>query len=276
MSMEHDPKYSTPLLRNRRFMKNLKAAAVANEVTTQCDLVESLRVANGRIADLTEKLAGAAEKERNYLAGELHDDVQQILFGLSLNMAASQGEVTGQPPADVIGGWMRAVQTAMEHLHELTVVLRTLAIDNLELPSAMRSYVETLPLAPNQTILFETDARIGGLTPDVATACFRILQEALGNAIKHSGGTHLLVRLRSSVNRLTVSIRDDGVGFDVKEARAHAAGVGSIGLSSMRERAALAGGHFGIQSAVGHGTRIRASFPLGTDYVPSHQAALAI
>jgi signal transduction histidine kinase len=57
-------------------------------------------------------------------------------------------------------------------------------------------------------------------------------------------------------------IRDDGVGFDVKEAHALAVGAGSIGLSSMRERAALAGGDFDIQSAIGHGTRIRASFPI--------------
>jgi signal transduction histidine kinase len=234
------------------------------------NLRASLFLANAQIADLRAKLTGAEEKERKYLAAELHDDVQQILFGLSLNMAASQGQVADHLPTDVIGGWMQAVHTAMDHLHQLTVALRKPVIDNQELPSAMRSYVEALPLAPNQRILFETDAEIGTLAPNVATACFRILQEALGNAVKHSGGTHLLVRLKSSVGRLTVSIRDDGVGFDVEEARAHAVDAGSIGLSSMRERASLAGGHFGIQSAIGHGTRIHASFPLGTHYVPSH------
>jgi len=126
----------------------------------------------------------------------------------------------------------------------------------------MRSYVDNLPLGPNQKILFETDAKVGTLAPNVAIACFRIVQEALGNAIKHSGAKHLLVRLRSSVNRLTVSVRDDGVGFDVQDPRVHALDAGSIGLSSMRERAALAGGHFDIQSSIGHGTRIRASFPI--------------
>jgi signal transduction histidine kinase len=253
----------------------VQAIAVATEVTIQCGLIASLREANARVADLTEKLIWAADKEKQYLAAELHDDVQQILFGLGLNMAASRG-VAGPLPADLIGGWMLAVQTAMEHLRELTVALRKPVIDHQELPGAMRSYVKTLPLAPNQRIRFETDAKIGVLTPNVAIACFRILQEALGNAIKHSGGTHLLVRLRSSLHRLTVSIRDDGVGFDVKQALAHAAYAGSIGLSSMRERAALAGGHFDIQSAIGHGTRIHASFPLGIDCVPSHQAGSTI
>jgi len=227
----------------------------------ECGLKASLLLANAQVADLKEKLTGAAEKERKYLAGELHDDVQQILFGLSLNMAASRGDV-GQIPADVIGGWIQAVQTAMDHLHELSVALRNPVRDNQELPRAMRSYAETLPLAPNQKILFEADAKAGALAPNVATACFRIVQEALGNAIKHSGGRNLVVRLWSSVDRLTVSIRDDGVGFDVKEARAHAVDAGSIGLSSMRERAALAGGDFDIQSTIGLGTRIRASFPI--------------
>jgi signal transduction histidine kinase len=237
-------------------------AAATGDVTGPCGLKASLLVANAQVADLKEKLTGAAEKERRYLAGELHDDVQQILFGLSLNMAASRGEV-GRLPAGVIGGWLRAVQTAIDHLHELSVKLRKPVSDNKELPSAMRSYAETLPLAPNQKIRFEIDAQVGTLTPNVATACFRIVQEALGNAIKHSGGMNLVVRLRSSVDRLTVSIRDDGVGFDVKKVHAHAVDAGSIGLSSMRERAALAGGSFDIQSAIGHGTRIRASFPIG-------------
>jgi signal transduction histidine kinase len=228
----------------------------------------SLFLANAQIADLKAKLTGAEEKARKCLAAELHDDVQQILFGLSLNMAASQGKVADHLPVDVIGGWMHSVHTAMDHLHQLTVELSKPVIDSQELPTAMRSYVEALTLAPNQRILFETDAEIGTLAPNVATACFRFLQEALGNAVKHSGGTHLLVRLKSSVARLTVSIRDDGVGFDIEEARAHAIDAGSIGLSSMRQRAALAGGHFGIQSAIGHGTRIYASFPHRTHFAP--------
>ena len=241
----------------------VRAVTVATrDVTEQCGLEASLLLANAQVADLKEKLTGAAEKERKYLAAELHDDVQQILVGLSLNMAASRRGLGNQLPTDVVSGWMQIVQTAMDHLHELTVVLRKPPIDNQELPGAMRSYVETLPLAPNQKILFKTDATVGTLAPNVAIACFRIVQEALGNAIKHSGARNLLVRLRSSVDRLTVSIRDDGVGFDIKDARAHAVDAGSIGLSSMHERATLAGGHLDIQSSIGHGTRIQASFPI--------------
>jgi signal transduction histidine kinase len=253
------------LASTRSFMEDpaVHAAVVATGNTNTPRGLEALLVlANAQVAELKDKLTVAAAKERKYLAAELHDDVQQILFGLSLNMAASRKQNEDQLSTDLVGGWMKMVQTAMDHLHELTIVLRKPPIDGRELPGAMRSYVEALRLAPNQRARFVTDAKFGVLAPNVAMACFRIVQEALGNAVQHSGGRQFLVRLRSSVNRLTVSILDDGVGFDVERARAHAVDAGSVGLSSMQERAALAGGHFVVQSYIGRGTRIHASFPI--------------
>jgi PAS domain S-box-containing protein len=236
---------------------------MTRDVTEQCDVEALLVLANSRVADLTEQLTGAAEKQRKYIAAELHDDVQQILVGLRMNMAASRRDPEKLPP-DSVEGWIHLVQTAIDHLHELTVVLRKPVIDNQGLPGAMRSYVDKLPLAPNQKLMFETDAKVGNLAPNVALACFRIVQEGLANAVRHSGAKNLLVRLKSAADRLTVSIRDDGVGFDVNDVRARASDAGSIGLSSMRERVAMAGGRFEIQSSIGHGTSIRASFPVET------------
>jgi signal transduction histidine kinase len=234
------------------------------DITERCDLEASLLVANARVAELEKQLTEVATTERKYLAAELHDDVQQILFGLRLNMAPSRREFIDQLPTELVGGWIQIVQTAIDHLHKLTVVLSKPQIDNRSLPEAMRSYLDMLPLAPEQNVSFETDTIVGTLAPNVAQACFRIVQQALGNAVQHSGARNLWVRLKSSADRLTVSIRDDGVGFDVDNARAHAIDAGGIGLSSMRERAVMSGGHFDIQSSIGQGTRIRASFPLET------------
>ncbi len=198
---------------------------------------------------------------RKYLAAELHDDVQQILVGLRMSMSASQRERT-QPPPQVVGGWIEVVQRAIDHLHELAVGLRKPVIDGPALPQAVRSYVDELPLAPDQKVILETDAKVSSLAPNAAMACLRIVQEGLANAVRHSGAKNLQVRLESAADRLTVLIRDDGVGFDLHEVRAHAADAGNIGLCSMRERAASAGGRFEIRSSIGHGTRIRASFPI--------------
>jgi len=228
----------------------------------QGDVEASLALANSKVLDLTARLNVAAEEQRKYLAAELHDDVQQILVGLRMSMAASRTHEADQSQAGLVGGWMDLVQSAIDHLHELTVVLRKPAIDSQGLPGAMRSYVDKLPLAPNQKVIFETDAKVATLAPNAALACFRIVQEGLANAVKHSQAKNLQVRLKNAAERLILSIRDDGVGFDVNDARAHAADAGSIGLSSMRERAASAGGRFEIKSSLGHGTRISASFPI--------------
>jgi len=260
-----DGSWRTILASTQSFLNDPAVRAVVvltRDVTEQCYDEAALALANARVADLTEQLTGAAEKQRKYLAAELHDDVQQILVGLRMSMAPSRKGPGGDLPNDLVEGWIGLVQTAIDHLHELTVVMRKPAMDNQGLPGAMRSYVDKLPLAPNQKVLLETDAKIGSLAPNAALACFRIVQEGLANAVKHSGARHLLVQLRSVANRLTVSIRDDGVGFDVNNVRACAADAGSIGLSSMEERAALAGGRFEIKSSIGHGTRIRASFPI--------------
>jgi signal transduction histidine kinase len=98
--------------------------------------------------------------------------------------------------------------------------------------------------------------------PEIEGACFRIVQEALANAIKHSNATHLRVTLRRSRYDLHVSIDDDGIGFDVPATRAHAHRAGSIGLLSMGERATLAGGSLKVRSSAGHGTQIRGHFKI--------------
>jgi two-component system sensor histidine kinase UhpB len=235
---------------------------LSRDVTAQCDAEASLALANAKAADLKEQLVGAADKQRRYLASELHDDVQQILVGLRMSMAPSRKFAADPLQSNLVDGWMHLVQTAIDHLHALSVVLRKPAFDGQGLPGAIRSYVDQLPLAGGQRVVFKADNTVGAPTPNVKLACFRIVQEALANAIKHSGGRHLLVSLKSASDRLTVSVRDDGGGFDVADAQARAGDAGSIGLSSMRERAALAGGRLEIDSSVGQGTTIRASFPI--------------
>ena len=156
------------------------------DVTEQCDVESSLLLANSRVADLTEQLDGAAEKQRKYIAAELHDDVQQILVGLRMSMAPSCKSSADHLPADMVEGWMDLVQTAIDHLHDLTVVLRKPVVDSQGMPGAMRSYIDKLPLGPDQKVIFETDATVGTLAPNVALACFRIVQEGLANAASDS------------------------------------------------------------------------------------------
>jgi two-component system, NarL family, sensor histidine kinase UhpB len=128
------------------------------------------------------------------------------------------------------------------------------------LPTTLRRYIDRLSLAQGQKVVFETDADVGPIASDVAIACLRIAQESLANAVKYSEAKNLRVCLRRVDHDVTISILDDGVGFDVQLARAHAMDAGSVGLLTMRERAALAGGLLKIDSSLGHGTCVCASF----------------
>jgi len=196
-----------------------------------------------------------------YIGAELHDDVQQILVGLRMSMAPSRRVLTDCVPTELVGDWAALVQKAIDHLHELTVVLRTPVINDRALPDVLRAHVDRVRVAPSQRIAFETDEKLGTVAPNVALACFRIVQEGVANAIKHSKATNLQVGLKRVNDCVMVSVIDDGVGFDVNDALARATKVGSVGLSSMRERAVLAGGHLEIESAAGVGTQMVASFP---------------
>jgi PAS domain S-box-containing protein len=247
----------------RNFLKDPAVRAVVvltRDVTDQFNAEASLAQSNAELGRLSRQLIVAKKEERSYLAAELHDDVQNILVGLRMHMEPSRRTPTAYLPTGLVDTWIELVQEAIDHLHELTIALRAPIIDERGLPTTLRRHIDRLSLAQGQNIVFETDADVGPIAPDVAIACLRIAQEALANAVKHSGAKNLQVSLRRVEHDVTVSIRDDGVGFDVQLARARAMDAGSVGLLTMRERAALAGGFLKIDSSPGHGTCVCASF----------------
>jgi two-component system sensor histidine kinase UhpB len=259
-----DGSWRTVQASTRNFLKDPAVRAVVvltRDVTDQFNAEASLVQSNAELARLSKQLIVAKKEERSYLAAELHDDVQNILVGLRMHMEPSRRTPTAYLPTGLVNTWIELVQEAIDHLHELTIALRAPIIDERGLPTALRRYIDRLSLAQGQNVVFETDADVGPMAPDVALACLRIVQEALTNAVKHSGAQNLQVCLRRVDHDVTVSIRDDGVGFDVQLARARAMDAESVGLLTMRERAALAGGFFKIDSSPGHGTRVCASFP---------------
>ncbi len=215
---------------------------LTRDVTDQICAETSLVEANVELRRLSQQLLVAHEEERSFIARELHDDVQQILVGLRMSMEPARKVRAADPTAVMIDTWSGLVTDALDHLHDLTMVLRKPAIGERGLPTEMRAFVERLTLAERHKIHLDIGAGIGRLGDAVELACFRIVQEALTNALKHAHATQVQVRLIHVGDDLTVSIRDDGVGFDVKAARARAVAFGNIGLLSMRERVALAGG----------------------------------
>jgi PAS domain S-box-containing protein len=233
---------------------------VTRDLTELIDTENSLRQSNVELRRLSQELIDAQENERRHLARELHDDVQQILVGLRLGMEAARRTPTPLAPEGVIDGWIAHVQEVIDHLHNLTTNLRALTIGEHGLRAEICLYIEHIKLAEGQNLRLELGDGLGTIAPHVDLACFRIVQEALNNAVRHSHARHLKVALLRAGNYLTVSIGDDGVGFDVKSAQSRAITQEHFGLLGMRERASLAGGRLKISSSIGHGTRVSASF----------------
>lgn len=258
-----DGAWRTVQASTRNFLKDPAVRAVVvltRDVTDQFNAEASLIQSNAALGRLSKQYMTAKKEERNYLAAELHDNVQNILVGLRMHMEPSRRTPTAYLPTDLVNSWIELVQEAIDHLHELTIALRAPLIDERGLSTTLRRYIDRLSLAQGQTIAFTTEDNVGPMAPDIALACLRITQEALANAVKHSGAKTLQVCLRKLDHEVMLTISDDGVGFDVQLARARAMDAGSVGLLSMRERAVLAGGSLNIESSPAHGTRVCASF----------------
>ena len=137
-------------------------------------------------------------------------------------------------------------------------------LDDLGLLATLRWYLGNFArLYPNLEVRHHLDLAESDIPPDLRTPIFRILQEALTNAAKHSGGRLLKVGLSREAGALTLTVRDDGGGLIPASDRTVGEGRG-LGLSSMRERATLSGGELNIQTRPGKGTTVVASWPLGS------------
>jgi signal transduction histidine kinase len=128
--------------------------------------------------------------------------------------------------------------------------------------AALRSHLDRQAKVGKLTPHFDAALGFAVLPPDIETACFRVAQEAINNVLRHARAANLWMSLSLKGGRIELRVRDDGAGFDVEAARRRAAAGGSLGVVSMEERVALAGGLFEIVTAPGQGTAMLATFPL--------------
>ena len=232
--------------------------SVANLLATA---IEQQRAA-GELAEkreqlqaLSRQLIEAQEAERRVVARELHDDFGQVLTAIKLNLVRRDAD-----QAESIA----LVDGAIARMRDLAQDLRPPLLDELGLPASLRWYVQREATRAGLEFQVDLASFERRPSPSVETTVFRVAQEALNNVIRHAGATRVEVELRVEGDRLRLSIRDDGKGFDVAAARKRAARGGSQGMLSMQERVALAGGELAIESSPGRGTSVRVGLPLGS------------
>jgi signal transduction histidine kinase len=216
---------------------------------------DSLRASQERYRALSRRLLEQQEHERGALARELHDQLGQSLVAISLNLEAIEDELP--PPSRArVPESTQIIKKMIEQVRTLAFELRPAILDEFGLVEALRNLVtrhgERVGVRASFTAT-PTDARA---PVEIETACFRVVQEALSNVARHARARHVEVTLTAQDVALEVTVRDDGVGFNVERLRT------GLGLVGMGERAELAGGRLDIESAPGAGTTLRARFPL--------------
>jgi len=203
----------------------------------------------------------AAEAERARWARELHDETLQALgnLRLMLSAAARNGNVDAMQAA--IGRSLAQLESDTATLRSLISELRPAALDQLGLEPALLALVDRLRTAGlevdvNVELASEHGRADQRLTSELETAVYRIVQEALTNAVKHGGAARAVVEVRDDRAFVDVSVRDDGSGFDPTGS------TDGFGVLGMRERAELLSGSLQIDSAPGAGTTVTARFPV--------------
>ncbi len=197
----------------------------------------------------------AQEEERARVARDLHDEVNQALTGLLLRLEAAREKAPPSLAAELAE--IRALANqAMQELLTLARQLRPTALDDLGLEAALAGNVRELSNQGAVEASFEADGELGALPQDVQLVVYRVAQEALSNAVRHSDAAHVKVGLRRQGDRVALSVSDDGRGFTFDQAS------GGLGIAGMRERALLVGGEFQIESRPAIGTRVRLFVPI--------------
>ncbi len=215
-----------------------------------------------KLKALSRRLVEAQETERRHIARELHDEIGQTLTLAQLNLQA----VLTQPGTEAVRPRLQeslaAVERVLEQVHDISLNLRPSMLDDLGLEAALRWYTNRQAALVGLQVKFIVPPLTRRLDSRIETECFRIAQEALTNVVRHAQAKMVTVELRRTDGHLRLRIEDDGAGFDVETRRQKAVAGGSLGLLSMQERAALAGGGLEIKSAPGAGTQVEAWLPL--------------
>ena len=209
---------------------------------------------------LSTRLLEVQEQERRDISRALHDEIGQslTLVKIKLQMALRRGGNDRGLTEECV----EITSQTLEQVRTMSLNLRPPALDDLGLEAALQWALDRQEGATGWEIEFSADPVPERLATETETACFRVAQEALTNAARHAQAKKIAVHLRITGEHLELSVQDDGCGFDQEAVRRRPADRSSLGLISMKERAALAGGSLNIQSTIGSGTTVLAKFPL--------------
>jgi signal transduction histidine kinase len=217
---------------------------------------QSLEAANTRLthyASTLERLA--TTRERNRLARELHDTLAHTLSALSVQLETLKAywDVDPKEARSLLDKSLTAARSGLKETRRALQALRASPLDDLGLALAVTAMAEAAAQRANLALEISVTDDLPTLSPNVEQCFYRVAQEAITNAVNHAGAKKLVTKLGTVEGKATLTVEDDGVGFDMEKVNKKA----HFGLIGMQEHADIAKGELNITSQPGTGTKIR-------------------
>jgi two-component system sensor histidine kinase UhpB len=228
--------------------RSVEGQALAEAFNAMLDRLEQARHQAARTA------LAAQEAERLRVARELHDEIGQTLTAVTIKAesAAHGDSELAQALRDVADG----VRESLDEVRRIARELRPEALDDLGLVNALIALCTRIGAQGGPRVRRALQGELPPLSPDVELVIYRVAQESLTNALRHSGGGEVTVSLTADAEDVTLTVTDDGNGLPTELPR------DSAGIAGMRERALLVGGMLAFTSAPGQGTEVRLTIPI--------------
>jgi signal transduction histidine kinase len=231
--------------------------ALVTEVSERMHTERMLDASRHELRSLAAELLRVQEDERRRISRDLHDDINQRLALLAVELEAIERPLP--MASQQLGQAIRSVQDRVVELSEdvrhLAYQLHPSILDDLGLPIALQRLVDDFTARTGIIGRFVNRGVSKSLPQDIATCLYRVAQESLGNIARHAQASTMSVELTGTKDTLTIVVGDDGVGFDPHHVRS------GLGLLSMKERIALVNGSLDITSTVGKGTLVCVRVP---------------
>lgn len=240
--------YNEEHVRMAEALSSQASVAVENAI-----LFEQMQAATERMQTLSRRLVEVQENERRTVARELHDEAGQALVSLRYGLQLLERETGGDGVAARVAELKQTTDTVIESLHRLAGALRPASLDLVGLEAALRQHLRSIESKWGLTVRFKARGLNGERLPAVVeTALYRVVQEAVTNAVRHADATRIDVLVERRDGRVRAMVEDNGKGF----VPGTAGETERLGLIGIRERAEALGGTLTIESAPGEGTTI--------------------
>lgn len=225
--------------------------------------IENARLYAQVVAD-RDRVVSIEDEVRRELARDLHDGPSQLLSALIMNLRFLKEVIVRSPERsrEEVDNVERLAVQALHQIRNMLFDLRPVLLETQGLAAALSAYVDRQRENKDIEILLEINSLSARLPSKAEAAIFSIIQEAVGNVRKHANAKHIWITAEQRKDKLTVTVQDDGCGFDVQQMEEAYAQRGSLGLLNMKERADIANAELKIDSEPGKGTQVKLTIPL--------------